>query len=86
MPRNPSNPSNPTRAPAVDARTVLRDALAATGRTQLDLAVGVLGIGLSTLTDGLAGRSANPLLLRLAWLLSEHPETADELEAAFWPE
>ena len=63
---------------------MLRAALAATRRTQFELAA-LLGVGLSTVTDVLAGRSSHPLLTRVAWLLAAHPELADELEAAFRP-
>ena len=88
-------PSNPRTAPrlsgagsagsagsAATAATILRAALDATGRTQFELA-GLAGVGLSTVTDALAGRSDARLLSRLAWLLARHPELADELDAEF---
>jgi transcriptional regulator with XRE-family HTH domain len=69
-------------APATATRERLYAVLDATGLRQTDLAH-LLGVGVSTLTDALAGRSDPPLLARLAWLLARHPELADEVEAEF---
>ena len=65
------------------APTILRAALDATGRSQVRLAVDVLGVNDRSLRQWLAGEPCWPPITRLAWLLARHPELADELETAF---
>lgn len=68
-----------------DAQQILRAALDATGRSQVRLAIDVFGINDRTFRGWLAGEPTWPPIVRLAWLLAEHPTLADELEEHFHP-
>lgn len=65
------------------ASTILRAALDATGRSQVRLAVDVLGVNDRSLRQWLSGEPCWPPIARLAWLLARHPELADELDAEY---
>lgn len=66
---------------------ILRAANDATGRTQSQFARGVLGLdSLSGYTAWIAHTNPKPALapaVRLAWLITRHPELADEIETEF---
>lgn len=73
-----------TRPPDAE---ILRTANAAAGGTQRQFATEVLGLeGLSGYTAWIGDpprRKALGPAVRLAWLITQHPELADELRAAF---
>lgn len=69
----------------VDAQQVMRDAVEATERSQVRLAIDVLGVNDRSFRGWLAGEPCWPPVVRLAWLLARHPKLADELETHFNP-
>jgi len=71
--------------PKTDAQRILADAVEATGRSQVRLAIDVLGVNDRSFRGWLAGEPAWPPLVRLCWLLSQHPKLADEIEKHFHP-
>lgn len=75
----------PRRAGMPEARAVLKAALGATDRSQVRLAVDVLGVNDRSFRGWLAGEPCWPPVVRLAWVLAQHPELADEIQAAFNP-
>lgn len=62
---------------------ILRAALEATERSQVRLAIDVLGVNDRSLRQWLVGEPCWPPVVRLAWVLSKHPEIADEIDAHF---
>lgn len=66
-----------------DAMRVLRAALESTGRSQVRLAIDVMGVNDRSLRAWLAGEPCWPPIVRLAWLVARHPELADELANDF---
>lgn len=67
-------------APSAD---ILTDAIGASGRSQVRFARDVLGVNDRSLRGWLAGEPCWPPVVRLAWLVAQHPELADELDAEF---
>lgn len=74
------------REKTVDTAQIMHDAVKATGRSQVRLAIDVLGVNDRSFRTWLAGAPCWPPIVRLVWLLAEHPDLADELEAQFGPD
>jgi len=71
--------------PKTETQQILADAVEATGRSQVRLAIDVLGVNDRSFRDWLAGAPTWQPLVRLCWLLSKHPKLADEIEKHFHP-
>jgi len=76
-------PNNAHVSTAARSADILRAALDATGRSQVRLAVDVLGVNDRSLRGWLAGEPCWEPIVRLAWVLSRHPELADEIDAEY---
>jgi hypothetical protein len=68
-----------------ETQQILHAAVEATGRSQVRLAIDVLGVNDRSFRAWLAGEPAWPPVVRLAWLLAEHPKLADEIQKRFDP-
>ena len=69
-----------------DAAPILRAALESSGRSQVRFAVDILGVNDRSFRGWISAASPEPAwppVVRLAWLIEQHPELADEIDVAF---